>query len=256
MKKVIVVALSGGKDSTAMAIRLSELSPNENYHWVLTPTGNELPVMYEHWRKLKEMLKGKFVPIVADTLEGIIRKNNMIPNFRARFCTRQLKIEPYAAYLLSLSDKYEEVVTCVGIRADEKEREAGDYTKVPNTTMRFPLREWGWKLSEVVNYLKEKNISIPERTDCGLCFFQRLSEWYALWRDHPGEYQKGVDIEEEMGYTFRSDGRDTWPADLKGLRKKFKDGFIPRGVKVQTGLFDETEDHDAIADMKCRVCRL
>ena len=51
-----VVALSGGKDSTAMALRLAEIEPNADYHWVLTPTGNELPPMYEHWRKLKDLL--------------------------------------------------------------------------------------------------------------------------------------------------------------------------------------------------------
>lgn len=37
-----VVALSGGKDSTAMALRLREVEPRE-YTYICTPTGNELP---------------------------------------------------------------------------------------------------------------------------------------------------------------------------------------------------------------------
>ena len=51
-----IVALSEGKDSTAMALRLRELNPETNYRYVCTPTGNELPQMVLHWAKLQEML--------------------------------------------------------------------------------------------------------------------------------------------------------------------------------------------------------
>jgi tRNA(Ile)-lysidine synthase TilS/MesJ len=34
-----IVGLSGGKDSTALAIRLKELNPDANYLYVCTPTG-------------------------------------------------------------------------------------------------------------------------------------------------------------------------------------------------------------------------
>lgn len=45
MKVLHVVALSGGKDSTAMALRLRELNPDIDYTYSCTPTGNELPEM-------------------------------------------------------------------------------------------------------------------------------------------------------------------------------------------------------------------
>ena len=50
-----IVALSGGKDSTAMALRLAEVEPKD-YQFVITPTGDELPEMYEHWRLLGDLL--------------------------------------------------------------------------------------------------------------------------------------------------------------------------------------------------------
>lgn len=56
MSELHVVALSGGKDSTAMALRLRELNPDVDYVYVCTPTGNELPEMWEHWRKLGQLL--------------------------------------------------------------------------------------------------------------------------------------------------------------------------------------------------------
>ncbi len=52
-----VVALSGGKDSTAMALALAEKEPRD-YLYVITPTGNELPEMYVHWKKISDLLKG------------------------------------------------------------------------------------------------------------------------------------------------------------------------------------------------------
>ena len=43
-----VVALSGGHDSTALALLLNEREPRP-YNYVCTPTGDELPEMFEHW---------------------------------------------------------------------------------------------------------------------------------------------------------------------------------------------------------------
>ena len=47
-----VVALSGGKDSTAMALRLAEIEP-QDYVYLCTPTGDELPEMEQHWNGLR-----------------------------------------------------------------------------------------------------------------------------------------------------------------------------------------------------------
>ena len=77
MPDLHVVALSGGKDSTAMALKLAEDHPRD-YTYVCTPTGNELPQMFKHWASLRETLGGSFVPIVADTLTGLIEKQSAI----------------------------------------------------------------------------------------------------------------------------------------------------------------------------------
>jgi 3'-phosphoadenosine 5'-phosphosulfate sulfotransferase (PAPS reductase)/FAD synthetase len=50
-----IVGLSGGKDSTAMALRLAEVEPRD-YEFICTPTGNELPQMLAHWAKLEALL--------------------------------------------------------------------------------------------------------------------------------------------------------------------------------------------------------
>lgn len=235
-----VVALSGGKDSTAMALRLAETEPKD-YVYVCTPTGNEPPAMFAHWKKLGDVLGKPILPIVGGTLVGLCEAQEALPNWRQRWCTRKLKIEPYAAWLMQQAP----AVSYVGLRADEPDREGGDYLKVPNVAMRFPMREWGWGLTDVLGYLAERKVEIPKRTDCGLCFFQRLIEWYELWRDDKAAWAEGERLEALTGHTFRSPGRDTWPASLVALRAEFERGRVPKDTRP-----------DAINAMQCRVCRI
>src|SRR5262245_18499445 len=93
-----VVALSGGKDSTAMALRRMEVEPR-NYIYICTPTGRELPEMEAHWSRLEGLLGKPLVRITNGTLASWIRERRALPNFRMRWCTRVLKIEPMKAFL-------------------------------------------------------------------------------------------------------------------------------------------------------------
>lgn len=67
-----VVGLSGGKDSTALALRLAEIEPR-NYTYICNTTGNELPEMLDHWKRLEDLLGAEITPVRAHTdLEGLI----------------------------------------------------------------------------------------------------------------------------------------------------------------------------------------
>ena len=244
-RELHVVALSGGKDSTAMALHLAEVEPRD-YVYVCTPTGNELPEMFAHWRRLGDLLGKPLIPVMAGSLDALIKRQNALPNWRQRWCTRMLKIEPFAAWLMEKAREGYQVTSYVGLRADEEEREGGDYTSVPGQVTRFPMREWGWSLRDVVSYLQDRGVTIPKRTDCAVCFFQQLNEWFDLWLDNPEAYAEGERYEELTGFTFRSPGRDTWPAALKDLRIEFERGRVPRGTDTNLDLF---------GTMKCRVCR-
>lgn len=232
-----IVALSGGKDSTAMALRLKELHPDRTFKYVITPTGDELPEMEDHWRKLSDTLGAPLERLSGIDLFELIDRKKMIPNWRARFCTVELKIKPFIKYMGGLDP---ESVMYVGLRADEEGRLGIIDTDV---NAEYPMRGWGWGINEVKGYLKNKGVSIPKRTDCGVCFYQRLPEWKDLLEKHPDRYEKYVQIEKKIGHTFRSDGRDTWPADLDGLRREIISGRKMRKSKPR-------------GEKKCRFCSM
>lgn len=223
-----VVALSGGKDSTALALALAEREPRD-YLYVCTPTGNELPEMNEHWRKLEGMLGAPIMRLGNRTLFGLIMEQKAIPNHAQRWCTRMLKLETYYRWLGAQG----ECTSYVGLRADEQSRGGMQFKSVGDITMRFPLKEWGWDLAQVRQYLDDKDVTIPERTDCAVCFWQKLGEWFILWRDQPELFEQGVVAEEFVSkyrgkpVTFRSPQRDTWPASLRELRERFEAGDVP-----------------------------
>lgn len=237
-----VVALSGGKDSTAMALWLVENEPRE-YEFVCTPTGRELPEMFEHWMKLGGLLGRPLKPISDASLDGLIHGYGALPNWRQRWCTRQIKIEPFKRYLLTVAP----AVSYVGLRADEAEREGAVYGDITGIEQRYPLRELGWGVGDVLAYLGQRGVTIPKRTDCDVCFLQRLGEWWDLWKDHPQQFAQGEEYEAVTGHTFRSPGRDSWPASLKDLRARFEAGDTPRDRR-QLSL-------DVRPDM-CRACTL
>ena len=248
-----IVALSGGKDSTAMALWLKENEPRE-YSYVWTPTGNELPEMVDHMVRLKDTL-GPILPLSIGV--GLIeqaRRERMLPNFNGRWCTRKLKLEPYYRWLEGQTP----CVSYVGLRADESERQGMVFQQGNGIELRFPLREAGLNEADVWAFLDERGVEIPARTDCAICYHQTLGEWWRLWKLHPDMFDEGVQIEAEISemhgkpYTLRNASRDTWPAGLVDLRREFETGRVPPRTVQQIDMFRGERRMTGV----CRVCSL
>lgn len=226
-----------------MALRLKETRPEIDWQFVCTPTGNELPDVIEHWDNLGQLL-GRPLERIAHPLglDGLIDKQAMLPSHAARWCTRMLKIIPAIAYYA----KNAPCIAYVGLRADEPERRGLFGDKVPQ---QYPLREWGWGLSDVKSYLQQRGVTVPRRTDCAWCYDQSLSDWWELWLRFPAVFEQGVQKEADIGHTFRSPQRDTWPVSLKDLRAKFESGAIPRTASPNQDLFESEPE-------RCRACSI
>ena len=112
-----VVPVSGGKDSTCLAVLLREREPRP-YVYVYTPTGDELPDMKQHMDRLREMLGEIDEVTFPGGLTGLIEHYGALPNNRQRWCTRQVKIQPFREWLHARRP----ATIYVGIRADECDR--------------------------------------------------------------------------------------------------------------------------------------
>ncbi len=247
-----VFACSGGKDSTAMVLRWKELHPTMPINALCTPTGRELPEMQAHWELLGELLGRPLLRVTNGTLDSWIAKWKL-PSSRARWCTRVLKLIPMEVF----ARHHPQVRMYVGLRADEPGR-LGLLSETIDEV--HPLRDLDWGLEEVVDFLRARGIRIPRRSDCDCCFFQRLGEWYELWKTRPDRWRHAVADEKRTGHTFRRTGQDTWPAALVDLGAMFEAGRIPVGVRpallgqVSLPFGANYDDYDE--GEHCRVCSL
>lgn len=246
-----IVALSGGKDSTAMALRLREMHPDIPYRFIITPTGNELPTMDAHWARLEALLGAPIERVKNRTLEDFMAAQEFLPSTRARWCTRLVKILPVLEFYSKLPAGS---VAYVGLRADEEGRD-GIYGETVKQV--FPMREWGWNLADVNAYLKHRGVKIPIRTDCAFCPFQGADDWYQLWRDWPDIYARAEAWERRIGHTFRSPTakHGTWAASLEDMRLQFESGKLTREEKARQKRLTVVQEDDE-EETACRVCRM
>ncbi|NJN66150.1 MAG: phosphoadenosine phosphosulfate reductase family protein [Chloroflexaceae bacterium] len=200
-----IVSLSGGKDSTALAIYLRDFIPQLEY--VFCDTHKELPETYDYLKRLEAYLQHPIVSLNASRGfdHWLDMYNGMLPSKQVRWCTRKLKIEPFEAYVGN-----EPVWNYLGIRADEN-RKAYVSTK-PTITAVYPFKEHGLVLSDIERILEESGMGLPDyyewrtRSGCYFCFFQRTGEWIGLKEQHPHLYELAKDYEREKGgehYTWR-----------------------------------------------------
>lgn len=190
-----ILSLSGGKDSSALAIYMRDRVPEMEY--VFHDTQKELPETYEYLERLEAIL-GK--PIRRSTANmgfdhWLTVFGGMIPSPRRRWCTRYLKLIPFEQYVGD-----DPVINYVGLRADE-ERE-GYISHKPNIKAVYPFREDGLVLNDIIRILKDSGLGMPtfmdwgrSRSGCFFCFFQQKIEWVRLKETHPDLFEEAKKYE-------------------------------------------------------------
>lgn len=120
----LVICVSGGKDSSALALWLFfESGLGNPKHLVFCDTGHENPVTIKHVNDLAIRL-GKPLNIATSgfSFVELCEKKQRFPSTRARFCTEELKVKPTAKWLEYAVDTgliEGKPVVVQGIRADE-----------------------------------------------------------------------------------------------------------------------------------------
>ncbi len=202
-----VLGLSGGKDSSALAIFMRDKVPDMEYFF--TDTGAELPETYEYLDKLEAYLGKPIARINATrTFDHLLKTqySNFLPSPNTRWCTRELKIRPFEEFAGD-----DEVISYVGIRADE-DREGYVSTK-SNIKAVFPFKEAGLEYADIKRILDDSGLGIPayyewrSRSGCYFCFFQRKAEWVGLKERHPQLFEDAKQYEK---FDSETGTRYTW----------------------------------------------
>jgi 3'-phosphoadenosine 5'-phosphosulfate sulfotransferase (PAPS reductase)/FAD synthetase len=194
-----VLGISGGKDSSALAIYMRDRIPDMEYFFC--DTGAELPETYEFLNKLEGVL-GK--PIARlnpnrDFDHWMAVYQGTLPSPTMRWCTKNLKIKPLEEWIGD-----DPAISYVAIRADENR--LGYVSTKPNITAVFPFREEGIDRDGVNRILDEAGVGLPEyyewrtRSGCYFCFFQRKHEWVGLADRHPDLFDRAIEYEEKVQF--------------------------------------------------------
>ncbi|MFI9014484.1 phosphoadenosine phosphosulfate reductase family protein [Streptomyces griseus] len=206
-----VLGISGGKDSSALAVYMRNRVPDMEYFFC--DTGAELPETYEYLNRLEAALGKSIVRLNADRDfdHWMEVYQGTLPSPQMRWCTKNLKIKPLEDWVGD-----DKVISYVAIRADENR--IGYVSTKPNIDAVFPFREEGIDKAGVMRILDEAGIGLPgyyewrTRSGCYFCFFQRKHEWVGLKERHPDLYAKAVEYEDKVRYRHTAmKGRNyTW----------------------------------------------
>jgi len=124
---VLVVSMSGGKDSTATALRVIESGLSARF--VFADTGWEAQETYDYLDMLRHRL-GITIDVVGAPggMVGKIKHRAGFPARKQRWCTRELKVELIRAYHDELMEREGvDTISVLGIRAEE----SADRAKMP-----------------------------------------------------------------------------------------------------------------------------
>lgn len=189
-----IVSFSGGKNSTAMLLRMLEKKDRVD-RIVFADTGFQLPETYEFIEKVEdytgrsiERVKGEnadwdkwfYGKVKSGEFEGKMR-GFPLTLFPCWF-SRQAKLRP-------LEKICKGNIRYIGISTDEKHR-----AKDKKDTF-YPLIEWGWSDKDCLRYLRKKEMLNPiykrfSRSGCWICPKQSKSSLRALCRYYPRLWSK------------------------------------------------------------------
>jgi len=255
-----LLGLSGGKDSAALAIYMRDRVPNMEYYF--TDTGAELPETLAFVDLMEDYLGKEIIRLNGGRKFDYYLKlhNNYLPSAQQRWCTINLKLKPFEAFVGN-----DEVISYVGIRADEPQREGYISTK-PNIKAVFPFKEDGLIKEDIINLLNESGLGLPayydwrSRSGCHFCFYQRKIEWIGLYENHPDLFEDAKTYEK---YDEKTGKRYTWSQnesldEILARKDEIKEKFalLNQKEKKPKKLLDAVLGDDDDNDDGCLICML
>lgn len=209
-----ILALSGGKDSAALAVYMREKYPEIKIEYVFTDSGCELPETYEYLDRIRAVLNIDITVIKPEkgwedywALTKVKRTPfgtfTFLPSPKNRWCTEVLKLVPYTNWI---KENFQNCIvhSYVGLRADEKRKRKGLIARNNDLKVHFPFIDDGLVYDDIKVLLTNSGLGFPgyyswrSRSGCYFCFYQTKREWLGLYQHYPDLYKKAMSYETYM----------------------------------------------------------
>lgn len=196
-----IVSFSGGKDSTAMLLRMLELKMPVDVA-LFADTKKEFRAMYDYHKLFRSYMAENHPEVEMMTVttpttwdhwfHGKLKRGKRIGATRGwpLLCfpcwwSREAKFKP-------LDAECKGNIRYIGYAADEKRRLAGDAIK--SEGYKAPLGEWGWTEKDCLEYLESRGLAVQlhrdfNRTGCYLCPKQPRKSLEIVCEKYPEEWE-------------------------------------------------------------------
>ncbi|CAB5226011.1 CysH 3'-phosphoadenosine 5'-phosphosulfate sulfotransferase (PAPS reductase)/FAD synthetase and related enzymes [uncultured Caudovirales phage] len=211
----LVANVSGGKDSTAMALFFIE--NNLEFEAIFCDTGWEHEITYEYLdylekfvlkQPIKRLKNPKYFnpDLPGGGYEQLVKSKIFFPSNMIRLCTLELKVAPQLNYMDKVRElHHKKPISAVGIRKEESQARSvlGEFEEKDESTIWRPLIEW--KFQEIVDIHKRHNVPPNplytrgfSRVGCFPCIFARKSEIKHAYQEKPERFDQIRQLEVDV----------------------------------------------------------
>ena len=207
MKDKVCVSFSGGKDSTAMLLRMIELGERID-KIVFADTLMEFPEMYNYINKVEKFIGRKIIRTKPNNsflkwfFKEFVRgsRKGLIHGFP--FVVGNCWYKREAKFVPLNKEAKDCNVECIGYVKGEEKR------IMKSKRYRYPLIEWGWTDKDCLDYLRKKGMLNPlykkfKRLGCWCCPKQSKNSLDILKGDYPALWNILIQLEELSPQGFK-----------------------------------------------------
>ena len=207
-----IISLGAGVQSTTLALLAhhKEIEPPD--YAVFADTGWEPKAVYKHLDWLESYLNFPVCRVSAGSLKNSLLNHNgkgfdAVPFYTGnggmgrRQCTNQYKLRPIQKLCKPYSSKGNPVILQLGISTDEWTRMKPSRVKYIKNT--WPLIDLEMSRNDCLNWLKNKEYSIPSKSACLGCPYHNDGLWREIKNNFPDEFEETCKVDDAIRTNFR-----------------------------------------------------